>query len=145
MNAAEGVGSFLEVGTRYVADCEGDVPLHARPPYISGASLEERILALAGLKDGDGGLVFTEQVDELVQQLRSPQLDGQCIIESLELLDEGVVREYPSWEDVMIGSARCECLAARHASVDVEVYRVPVILVNEESAVGGGEEMIKPG
>ena len=32
-----------------------------------------------------------------------------------------------------------------HASVDVQVYQVPVILVNEESAVGGGEETIKPG
>ena len=65
--AAEGVSSFLEVGTRYVADCEGDIPLHARLPYISGAHLEEGILAPAGLKDGDDSLVVAEQMDELVR------------------------------------------------------------------------------
>ena len=45
----------------------------------------------------------------------------------------------------MLGSAHCEGSTAEHASIDVELYRVPVILVNEESAVGGGEEPIKPG
>ena len=39
VKSAEGISSFLEVGTRYVADCEGDVPLRARLPYLSGASL----------------------------------------------------------------------------------------------------------
>ena len=51
--AVEGIGSFLEVGTRYVADCEGDVPLCTRLSYLSGASLEEGIPPLASLKDGD--------------------------------------------------------------------------------------------
>ena len=145
MKSAEGVGSFLEVGTRYVADCKGDVPLRARLPYVSSASLVEGILAAAGLKDGGGGLFVAEQVDELVRELRSPQLDGQCSIESLEVADEGVVPEYPRCEGSVIGSACCEGSPAGHASVDVEVYSVPVILVNEESAISGGEEMTKPG
>ena len=88
--AAEGIGSFLEVGTRYAANWESDVPLHARLPYISGASLEEGVLTPAGLKDGDCGLVVAEQVDELVCEMRSPQLDGQCSVESLKVADEGV-------------------------------------------------------
>ena len=45
----------------------------------------------------------------------------------------------------MVRSARCEGSAARHAGIDVELYQVPVILVNDESAIGGGEELIKPG
>ena len=76
MIAAESVGCFLETGTRYVTDCEGDIPLGAHLPNLSGASLEEGILALTGLKDGDSGLVVTEEVNELVRELSSPQLDG---------------------------------------------------------------------
>ena len=144
VKSAEDVSSFLEVGTWYVADCEGDVPLHAHLPYISGASLEEGILAPAGLKDGDNGLVVAEQVDEFVRELRIPQLDGQCDVESLEVADERVVAEYSRWEGGVIGSAHCEGSAAGHASVDVQVYQLPVILVNEESAFGGGDEIIKP-
>ena len=64
----EGVGGLLEVGTRYVAYCEGDVPLHARLPYISGTSLEVRNPCPAGLIDGDNGLVLAEQVEELVHE-----------------------------------------------------------------------------
>ena len=45
--AAEGVGGFLEVVNRYVANCEGDVPLRARLPYISCLSLEEGVLTPA--------------------------------------------------------------------------------------------------
>ena len=56
-----------------------------------------------------------------------------------------VVMEYSRWEGGVIGSARCEGSAARHASVNVQVYQVPVILANEESAVGCEEEPIKPG
>ena len=143
--SAAGVGSPLEVGTWYVADCEGHVPLRAHLPYISGASMETGILAPASLKDGDNSLVVAEQVEDLVRKLWGPQLDGQCSIESLEVADEGVVPEYPRREGNVIGSACCEGSTARHASVDVELYRVPVILVNEESAIGGGEEPIKPG
>ena len=29
--------------------------------------------------------------------------------------------------------------------MDVEMYQVPVVVVNEESAVDGGEETIEPG
>ena len=43
-----------------MANCEGDVPLHTCLPYLPGASLEEGILALASLKDGDSGLVVAE-------------------------------------------------------------------------------------
>ena len=84
-------------------------------------------------------------MDELVHELRSPQLDGQWGIESLKVADEGVVPEYPRWEGGVIGSAHCEASAAGHASIDVQVYRVPVILVNEECAIGVSKEMIKPG
>ena len=139
VKTAEAVGSVLEVGTRYVADCEGDVPLRAHLPYLSGAGLEEGILAPANLKDGDGSLVVVEQMDELVHEVRSPQLDGECGVESLQVADE-----YSRWEGGVIGSACCEGSAAGHASVDVQVYQVPVILVNEENAVGGSEEIIKP-
>ena len=66
MKSAECVGSFLEVGTRYVADCESDVPLHTHLPYISGTSLEKGMLAPAVVKNGDISLVVAEQVDELV-------------------------------------------------------------------------------
>ena len=45
----------------------------------------------------------------------------------------------------MISSACCEGSTAGNARVNVEVYWVPVVLVNEESAVSGGEETIKPG
>ena len=144
MKSAEGVGSFLEVGTWYVADCEGDVTLHVCLPYISAASLEEGIIAPADCKDGDSSLFVAEQVDQFVHKLWSPQLDGQCGIESLKVANDGVVLEYPRRESSVIGSAHCEGSAARHASNGVEVYRVPVILVIEESVVSGGEEMIKP-
>ena len=88
--SAEGISGLMEVGTRYVAHCEGDVvPLHAHLPYISGASLEEGILALASLKDGDSGLVVAEQVEELVHELWGPQFDDQCCVENLELTDGG--------------------------------------------------------
>ena len=43
-----------------MADCKGDVPLCAHLPYLSGAGLEEGIIAPAGLKDGDGNLVVAE-------------------------------------------------------------------------------------
>ena len=143
--SAEGVGSLLEVGTRYVADCEGDVPLREHLPYISGASLEEGVLAPASLKDGDSGLVVAEQVEKLVHKLWGPQLDGQCGDESLEVADGVVVPEYPWRKGSMIRFASYEGSAARHASIDVELYQVPVILVNDESAIGGGEEPIEPG
>ena len=70
--AAEGVGCFLEMGTRYVADGEGDVPLGTLLPYLSGAGLEEGILASTSLKDGDSSLVIAEEMDELMLELRSP-------------------------------------------------------------------------
>ena len=145
MVSADGVDSLLEVGTRYVADCEGDVLLRAHLPYISCSSLVEGILAPTGMKDGDSGLVVTEQVEELVCELWCPKLDGQCGVESLKVADEGVVLEYPRRDGTMIGSSHCEGSAAGHASVNVELYSVPVILVNEESAIGDGEELIKPG
>ena len=78
-------------------------------------------------------------------ELRSPQLDDQCSIESLEMADEGVVPEYPRQEGDMVGFACCEGSAARHAGIDVQVYRVPLILVDAECDVCGGDKMIKPG
>ena len=61
------------------------------------------------------------------------------------MADDGVVQEYPRWDGSMIGSASHKGSTAGHASINVELYQVPVILVNNESAVGGGEEPIKPG
>ena len=74
-----------------------------------------------------------------------PQLDGQCSIEDLDVADVVVVPEYPGRKGSVICSASCEGSAARCASIDIELYRVPVLLVNDESAVGGGEEPIEPG
>ena len=71
------------------------------------------------LKDGDGSLVVTEQVDEVVHELRSPQFDSQCGIESLKVADERVVPGYPKWEGSMIGTAHYESSTAGHASIDV--------------------------
>ena len=144
MILAEGIGRLLKMGTQYVADCEGDVPLRACLPYISGsATLEEGVLAPVGLKDS--GMVVTDQVEELVHELWGPPLDGQCDFESLGVADEGVVPEYPRGEGSVIGSASHEGPVAGHASIDVELYWVAVILVNDECAVCGWEEPIKPG
>ena len=66
-----------------MADCKGDVPLCTHLPYISGTSLEEWVLAPAGLEDDDTSLDVAEQGEELVCELGSPQLDGQSGIESL--------------------------------------------------------------
>ena len=44
---------------------------------------------------GDSGLVVADQVYDLVRELRSPQLDGHCSVESVEVADEWVVPEYP--------------------------------------------------
>ena len=104
MIATEGVGRFLEVGTRYVADGKGDVPLCVRLPDVSGAGLEEVILAPPRLKDVDSGLVVTVQVDELVHEVRSPQLECLCHAESLEMVDEGFVVEYSGRDGGVIGS-----------------------------------------
>ena len=60
------------------------------------------------------------------------------------MADKGFVSEATEREDGVVGSACCEGSAARHTSIDVEWYCVPVVLVNEEIAVGGGEEMIEP-
>ena len=43
-------------------------------------------------------------------------------------------------EGSMIPSATCEGSAAGHASIDVELYWVPVTLVNDECAISGGKE-----
>ena len=80
-----------------------------------------------------------------MSELWCTQLDGQCGVENLKVVDEGVVPEYPRREGSLMGSASHECSAARHESVDVELYWVLVILVNDESAIGGGEEPMKPG
>ena len=71
--------------------CKGDVPLGASQPNLSSASLEEGILAPAGLKDSDCSLVIAEEVNELVGKFWSPQLDGQHGVESLKMADKWVV------------------------------------------------------
>ena len=76
-----------------------------------------------------------------MHKLWGPLLDGQHGVESLEVADEGVGLEYPRQE----GSASHEGSTAGHAHMDVELYQVHVILVNDECAVGGGAKLIKPG
>ena len=53
--------------------------------------------------------------------------------------------EYPRRKGGMVRSASHEGSTAGHAGIDVELYGMPVIVVNDESAIGGGEELIKPG
>ena len=60
------------------------------------------------------------------------------------MADEEVASQYPGRECGVIGSASCDGSTARHAGVDIQVNWLPVILVDEECAVGGGEEMFKP-
>ena len=54
----------------------------------SSTSCEEWVLAPADLEDDNSSLVVTEQVEELVCELGSPQLDGQSSVESLESVDK---------------------------------------------------------
>ena len=122
-----------------MANCEGDVPLCTYLPYISGTSLQEWVPAPASLKDDDSGLVIAEQVEELVCELGSPQFDGQSGIESLEVTNGRVGPECPRREGGMVCSASCEGSAARHSGIDVELYQVPIILMNDKSAICGGE------
>ena len=103
-----------------MANCEGDVPLCACLLYISGTSLQEWVLPLAGLEDDDSSLFIAEQVEEVVCELRHPQLDGHTGVESLEVTDERVAPEYPRREGSMVRSVSCEGSAARHAGIDVE-------------------------
>ena len=128
-----------------MANCERDVPLCTCLPYISSISLQEWVLSPTGLKDDDSSLVIAEQVDELVCKLGSQQLDGQSGIESLKVTHGRVAPEYPRREVSMVGSATCEGSTARHAGIDVELDRVPAILMNDEGAIRGGGEPIKPG
>ena len=100
---------------------------------------------MAGLKRDDSSLVITEQVEELVCELGSPQLDGPSGIESLEVTNGRVAPEYPRREGSMVHSASCEGSSARHAGVYVELDWVPAILMNDEGAICCGEESIKPG
>ena len=122
-------------------------PLCACLPYISGTNLQEWVLATAGLKDDDSSLVITQQVGEVVCELGNPQLDGQSSGESLEVINERVPQSTlgPRREGSMVRSSSREGFAARHVGIDVELYRVPVILMNDESAICGGEKLIKPG
>ena len=81
----------------------------------------------------------------LVCELWRSHLDGQTGIESLKVTDGRIGLKYPRREGSMVCSASCECSAAKHAGINVELYRVPAILVNDENAIRVGEELIKPG
>ena len=56
---------------------------------------------MASLKDDDSSLVSTEQVEKLVCELGSPQLDGQRGIESLKVTYGRVAPEY-AWRDAIV-------------------------------------------
>ena len=119
-----------------MADCKGDVSLCACLPYI---------LALTSLKDDDCGLIITEQVEKLVFELGSPQLDGNSGIETLEVTHVRVFPAYTGRVCSMVHSASCEGSTAKHAGINVELDRIAAILMNDESATHGGEEPVKPG
>ena len=78
-------------------------------------------------------------------ELWGPQLDDQSGVESLGVTDGRVGPEYPGRKGSVFTSASCEGSTAGPSGIDVELYRVPVILVNDESDVRGGEESIEPG
>ena len=61
------------------------------------------------------------------------------------MADGGIVPVYNRWKGSVIHFAICEGSAAGYAGIDVELYHVPVILVNDESAISGREELIKLG
>ena len=82
---------------------------------------------------------------ELVCELWNPPLDGQSSIESLKVTNGRVAPEYTRRESSMLCSASCDGSTARHAGIDVELDRVPAILMNDEHAIHSGEEMVKPG
>ena len=126
-----------------MADFEGDVLLCASLPYIPGTGLVEWVLALASLKDDDRGFIIAEQVEKLVYELGSPQLDGHRGIESFEITNWRVVPEYTGRECSIVHSASCVSPTARHANIDVKLDQVPAILMNDEGAIHGGEEPVK--
>ena len=128
-----------------MADYEGDVPLCTCLPYNPGTSPQERVLALGSLKDDDCHITIAEQMEKLVCEHGSPQLDGKNGIESLKVTNGRVAPEYPGRESSMVLSASCEGSTTRHAGIDLELSRVPAILMNDEGAIRGGKEMVKPG
>ena len=69
------------------------------------------------------------------------QFDGQSGIESHKVTDGRVGPDYHRREDSMVCSASSEDSTA---GIDVELYRVPVILVSDKSAIFLGEKLIKP-
>ena len=73
------------------------------------------------------------------------KLDGQSGIGSLKVTNGRVALKYSRREGSMVGSASYEGSAVRHSGIDVDLDRVPAILMNVEGAVRGGEELIKPG
>ena len=127
-----------------MANCEGDVPLCTCLPYISGTSLDELFLAPAGLGDDDKILVVAEQVEDLVCELRSQQLDGQSGIESLEVTNGRVALQCPRRVGSVVCSSSCEGSSDRHTGIGVELDWVPTILMKDEGAIVGVEEPIKP-
>ena len=72
----------------------------------------------------------------LVCKVWGPQLDGQCSIESLEVAVGRIDPDNPRRKCGMVHSVSCKG-SGRHAGIDVELYKVPVI--------SGREEPIKPG
>ena len=77
-------------------------------------------------------------------KLGSPQLDGHSGDESL-YTRWGVVMEYAGREGSVVGSTSHDGSTSRHAGVNVELHWSPAILVYDDSAINGGEEMVKPG
>ena len=105
MVSAEVIGSLLEGGTQYVPTARV-MSLYAYIYHIFGTSLEERGLAPAGLEVDGNSLVVAEQVEELVCEVGSPQVDGH----SLKLTNGSVVPEYHRREGSVVRSLSCEDL-----------------------------------
>ena len=64
---------------------------------------------------------------------------------SLEVTNGTFAPEYPRREVSIVCSASCEASTDRDAGINVELDQVPAIVMNDEGAIHGGEEPIKPG
>ena len=91
-----------------MAYCQSYVPYSTCQPNLLFTDLEEGILALPSLEDCDCNHIFAKKMDQLIGQLRCPELDSYYSIEHLQLADglvlledagreSGVVSMYVQW------------------------------------------------
>ena len=76
MPLAKSIGSVRELNARDVTHHQGDIPYSTSDPDLPGTGLNECIVVLAYLKDGDCHGIVRTNVDQFVGEVRSPQLDS---------------------------------------------------------------------